>query len=139
MLSPFIHCSRCRCSAEPTCIYIHEEPRCSGLSARKTAQLIIPKSSRRARRGSDSQHYQSARAGGTWAGRTALHPDLAPVCSLPLPLSLLSKNNTVNGVLVISQTYSSQERTGIAFVRLGGRGFSLPVVVSEVGSVEIQS
>lgn len=102
LLSLFIHFSRCRCSAEPTCIYIHQEPCCSELSARKTGQLIIPKSSRRARGGSDSQHYQSARAGGTRAGRTALHPDLAPVCSLPLPLSLLSKNNTINSVLVIS-------------------------------------
>lgn len=81
LLSPFIHFSRGRCSAEPTCIYIHEEPRCSELSARKTGQLIIPKSSRRALGGSDSQHYQSARAGGTRAGRTALHPDLAPVGS----------------------------------------------------------
>lgn len=48
LLSLFIPFSRCRCSAEPTCIYIHEEPRCSQLSARQTRQLIIPKSSRRA-------------------------------------------------------------------------------------------
>lgn len=102
LLSLFIPFSRCRCSAEPTCIYIHEEPRCSQLSARQTRQLIIPKSSPPSARRSDSQHYQSARAGGTRAGRTALHPDLAPVRSLPLPLSLLSKNNTINGVLVIS-------------------------------------
>lgn len=85
LLSRFIHFIRCQRSAEPTCIYIHREPRCSELSARKTGQLIIPKSSRRARRGSDSKHNQSARAGGTRTGRKALHPDPAPVCPLPFP------------------------------------------------------
>jgi len=85
LLSRFIHFSRCRCSAEPTCIYIHQVPRCSELSARKTGQLIIPKSSRRVCRSSDSKHNQSARAGGMRARRKALHPDLALVGSLPSP------------------------------------------------------
>lgn len=141
LLSPFIHCIRCRCRAEPTCIYIHEEPCCSELSAQKTGQLIIPKSSCRAGGGSDSQHNPAARAGGMRAGRKALHPDLAPVRSLPFPLSLLSKNNIINSVLVISCTYRSRERTGTALVILGGRGFFPSDIVPEIGmwdAAEIQ-